>query len=325
MDALPDINPAYVIYGFAALAAALAVEAAYLLFARGRSYRDRVNRRLVALKANSDREQVLVQLRRERGLSGRGDFMLPIASLNRLILHSGLKVDLKKLILMLALLLGGSFVLLNMFLADPVRAGALSLAVGLVAPFLVLRSMRAKRQKAFGLQFPDAIDVIVRSLRAGHPVPVAIGMVAREMPDPVGTEFGMVADEITYGADLETAIRGLFFRVGQEDLPLFVTAVAIQGSTGGNLSEILSNLSRVTRERFKMRRKIRALSAEGRMSAIILSSLPVLVFGVLYFLSPDYYSADVWADPVTKPVFFGAVGWMMFGNLIMNKMVNFRI
>ena len=103
--------------------------------------------------------------------------------------------------------------------------------------------MRSRRQKAFGAQFPDALDIIVRSLRAGHPVPIAITMVAREMHDPIGSEFGIVADEITYGADLETAMRNLYFRIGQDDLPLFVTAVAIQSSTGGNLGEILENLS----------------------------------------------------------------------------------
>ena len=110
-------------------------------------------------------------------------------------------------------------------------------------PLLVLKFKRGRRQKAFGAQFPDALDIIVRSLRAGHPVPIAIAMVAREMADPIGTEFGIVADEITYGADLETGMRNLYFRIGQEDLPLFVTAVAIQSSTGGNLGEILQNLS----------------------------------------------------------------------------------
>ena len=103
--------------------------------------------------------------------------------------------------------------------------------------------MRKRRHGKFAAQFPDAMDIIVRSLRAGHPVPVAVGLVAQELPDPIGTEFGIAADEITYGADVETAMRNLYFRVGQEDLPLFVTAVSIQGSTGGNLSEILSNLS----------------------------------------------------------------------------------
>ena len=145
----------------------------------------------------------------------------------------------------------------------------------------MLRVLRGRRQKKFGAQFPDALDIIVRSLRAGHPVPIAITMVAREMPDPIGSEFGIVADEITYGADLETAMRNLYFRIGQDDLPLFVTAVAIQGSTGGNLGEILENLSGVIRQRFKMRRKIRALAAEGRASAMILSALPIVMFLVI--------------------------------------------
>ncbi len=149
-------------------------------------------------------------------------------------------------------------------------------------------------------------------------------MVGREMPDPVGTEFGMVSDEITYGADLETALRNLYFRVGQDDLPLFVTAVAIQGSTGGNLSEILGNLSAVIRQRFKMRRKIKALAAEGRFSAFILSGLPIAMFLVLQMMAPDFYG-QVWNVDMTKIVLGCAGGWMAMGNLIMFRLVNFRI
>src|SRR4029077_9546360 len=183
-------------------------------------------------------------------------------------------------------------------------------------PYFVLRVLRGRRQKKFSSQFPDALDIIVRSLRAGHPVPIAISMVGREMADPVGTEFGMVSDEITYGADLETALRNLYFRVGQEDLPLFVTAVAIQGSTGGNLSEILGNLSAVIRQRFKMRRKIKALAAEGRFSAFILSGLPIAMFLVLQVMAPDFYG-QVWKIEMTKIVLACAGGWMAMGNLIM--------
>ena len=139
----------------------------------------------------------------------------------------------------------------------------------------------------------------MRSLRAGHPVPIAINMVGREMTDPIGSEFGIVSDEITYGADLETAMRNLYFRIGSDDLPLFVTAVAIQGSTGGNLGEILENLSGVIRQRFKMRRKIRALAAEGRASAMILSALPIGMFLVIQFIAPDFY-ASVWHEDLTK-------------------------
>src|SRR5262245_63788587 len=123
-------------------------------------------------------------------------------------------------------------------------------------------------------------------------------MVAREMQDPIGSEFGIVVDEITYGADLETALRNLFFRIGTDDLPLFVTAVAIQRSTGGNLGEILENLSSVIRQRFKMRRKIRALAAEGRASALILSSLPIGMFAVIQFLVQNFYGS-VWQQDLT--------------------------
>src|SRR5271156_6050457 len=156
--------------------------------------------------------------------------------------------------------------------------------------------------------------MIVRSLRAGHPVPIAINMVAREMADPIGSEFGMVSDEITYGADLETAMRNLYGRLGSDDLPLFITAVGIQASTGGNLAEILENLSGVIRQRFKMRRKVRALAAEGRASALILSALPIGLFAVVLITSPEFY-ASVWHEHLTKMLLAGGGLWMLIGNL----------
>ena len=155
-------------------------------------------------------------------------------------------------------------------------------------------------------------------------MPIAINMVARELKDPIGSEFGIVTDEITYGADLETAMRNLYFRVGTDDLPLFVTAVAIQGSTGGNLGEILQNLSAVIRQRFKMRRKIRALAAEGRASALILSSLPIGMFLVVLWLVPSFYGG-VWDQDLTKIVLAIAACWMGIGNFIMYRLVNFKV
>jgi tight adherence protein B len=207
---------------------------------------------------------------------------------------------------------------------DLLQAFGATLFCCTLLPLLVLKFKRGRRQKKFGAQFPDALDIIVRSLRAGHPVPIAISMVAREMADPVGGEFGIVADEITFGADLETGMRSLYFRLGQDDLPLFVTAVAIQSSTGGNLGEILENLSGVIRQRFKMRRKIRALASEGRASAMILSSLPIVMFLVIQVVTPDFY-ASVWHENLTKICLAAAGGWMGIGNLIMFRMVNFRI
>ncbi|MDQ2953478.1 MAG: type II secretion system F family protein [Pseudomonadota bacterium] len=314
----------YVFYFLAAASAVLFVEGIYLLFYSSSSYRSRVNRRLVLMKGEPDRENILVQLRKERGLTGGGDFRLPIVSFNRLLLQSGMTAGFSKLAIIVGIGACGAFGVVMIVYGSIVLAGLAGLSCGLLLPLLVLRIMRSRRQKAFGMQFPDAIDIIMRSLRAGHPVPIAVTMVGREMPDPIGSEFGIVADEITYGADLETAMRNMYFRVGQEDLPLFVTAVSIQGSTGGNLSEILENLSSVTRQRFKMRRKIKALAAEGRASAMILSSLPIAMFAIIQFVAPEFYRS-VWHEDITKIALGAATVWMGIGNFIMYRMVNFRI
>jgi tight adherence protein B len=319
-----NFNPVYLIYLLIGISAAMFAEGIYLLFYDKASYRKNINRRLKVMDDKTDRASVLVQLRRERGLTSSGDFRLPLVSLNKLVLQSGLTIGLGRLILIIVAGMIAAFVatmVLNGRLLDAVIA---TLFCGLVLPFMVLRFLRGRRQKQFAAQFPDAIDIIVRSLRAGHPVPIAINMVARELPDPIGTEFGTVTDEVTYGADLESAMRNLYFRVGTDDLPLFVTAVAIQGSTGGNLGEILENLSAVIRQRFKMRRKIRALAAEGRASALILSSLPIGLFAVINFLVPSFYSS-VWNEDMTKIALALAGCWMGVGNFIMYRLVNFRI
>jgi tight adherence protein B len=319
-----DFDPIYLIWLFVALAAGLAVEAIYLMCFSAASYRSRINRRLMISKDRTDRESVLVELRRERGLTAGGNYRLSFVSFNRLILQSGLTLGLTRVVIIIAFTAVLVFAVTMVVRGSVVQAGLGALFSATALPYLVLRMLRSRRQKKFGAQFPDALDIIVRSLRAGHPVPIAITMVGREMTDPIGSEFGIVSDEITYGADLETAMRNLYGRIGSDDLPLFVTAVAIQGSTGGNLGEILENLSGVIRQRFKMRRKIRALAAEGRASAMILSALPIGMFLIIQFIAPDFYGA-VWHEDLTKILLTCASGWMLVGNFIMFKMVNFKI
>jgi tight adherence protein B len=319
-----DFDPIYLIYVLVAASAALFVEGIYLLFFSGGSYRKNVNRRLKLLKDQPGRENMLVQLRRERGLSRDGGYSIGLESFNRLVMQSGLTLGINKLLIIVVCAVVGSFVFGMVARGNLTDALLIALLLGVALPYFVLRFLRSRRQKRFAAQFPDALDMIVRSLRAGHPTPIALTMVAREMQDPVGSEFGIVVDEITYGADLETALRNLNVRVGQDDLPLFVTAVAIQGSTGGNLGEILQNLSSVIRMRFKMRRKIRALAAEGRASALILSSLPIAMFLIIQLVSPNFY-ASVWDIPLTKQALIAAGVWMGVGNLIMYRLVNFKI
>jgi tight adherence protein B len=319
-----EFDSIYLIYALVAASAALFAEGFYLLCFTGASYRNNVNRRLKLLKDQPDRENILVQLRKERGLTGSGNYSLSSINLNQLVLQSGLTFGIGRLAVFIAVGAVISFGVGVVVRGSVLQALLIALFCGLVLPYLVLRILRSRRQKAFGAQFADGLDMIVRSLRAGHPVPVAVGMVAREMKDPIGTEFGVVVDEITYGSDLETALRNLYFRVGQDDLPLFVTAVAIQGTTGGNLGEILENLSTVIRDRFKMRRKIRALASEGRASALILSSLPIGIFAAIHLVSPDFYSG-VWDVDITKKTLAIAGCWMAIGNFIMYRMVNFKI
>ncbi|CAA9364565.1 MAG: Flp pilus assembly protein TadB [uncultured Microvirga sp.] len=318
-----DIDPLHAFYACAALAAALAAEAIYLLFHNANAYRTRVNRRLDIAGRETDRERVLVQLRRERGLTAEGGYRLPLAALNRLIVQSGVKADPTRGALAVIGLGFSVFAAVFFWRDSALTAVAAGIAAAAVLPLAALAFLRKRRRGAFGAQFPEAIDIIVRSLRAGHPIPIAISMVGRELPDPVGTEFGIVADEISYGADLEGAMRGMMARTGQEDLPLFVTSVAIQASTGGNLGQILENLSKVIRERFKTRRKIRGLSAEGRVSAMILNAVPFTVFGLINLTAPDFYG-EAWDHPITPWFFAGALGWMFIGNLIMRRMINFR-
>lgn len=321
---IEQLDPSMLIALVAGAAVVLMVEASYLVFFGRRSYRESINRRLSLSKKEGDREKILIALRRERGLTNEGHYALPLIAFNKLVLQSGIHIGITKLLVIFAVIAAALAIGVFIFTGDmPATAGAGMFGLTLL-PFIVLRFKRARRQSAFGKLFPDAIDIIVRSLRAGHPVPIAISMVARELPDPVGTEFGIATDEVSYGNDLETAMRNLFCRVGQDDLPLFVTAISIQTTSGGNLGEILTNLSKVIRERYKMRRKIKALSAEGRFSALALSALPLIVMGAVQMSSPNFYG-DVWQYDTTKIVLGIAAVWMLIGNTVMMKMVNFRI
>jgi tight adherence protein B len=313
----------YLVYVLAAGSTILAIEAFYLSYAGRRTRRGVVNRRLTRLAEEAPAEKTLQGLLRERGLTNEGDFAFSAIFLNRLYTQSGITGN--PMAFALAFFGAGLVVALLMrtvFGFSTVAGLGAFLIVALLLPLLVLRRARNKRIGKFARQLPDALDMIVRSLRAGHPTTVAISLVAREMPDPIGTEFGIVSDEITFGLSLEQAVRKLSERVGFEGLHLLSVSLAIQAKTGGNLTEILSNLSTVLRERQKLRLKIRALSAEGRFSAYLISSFPFVMLGIFSVLMPSYYG-EVWDNPLITPIFSIAGAWVLLGNIIMFKMVNF--
>ena len=301
----------------------LAAEVLVLVYARLRSQHRSINSRLHMLAQIDDRQAALEELRRYRGLSAQGHQSLPFATLNRLITQSGIRLTPGQIamfaIIVAAVVGAAAHMLLRSW--PPVVLSVLNF--GVILPILLLRFLRSRRLRQFENQLPEAVDVMVRSLRAGHPEPVAVAMVGREMPDPIGSEFGMASDEMTYGRDLETAMVNLRERTGQGDLGFLLIAISIQSKTGGNLAEILSNLSRLMRERFKMRRKIHAISAEGRFSAIGLSIVPIVVVLALRVLSPSYYS-EVADHPIFMPVVYFTFGLWLTGILIMRRMVKFK-
>lgn len=306
------------------IAVFLFFETLFVGVARRRRERGEINSRLKVLAQKDDREAALIELRRRRGLTAEGHYRLPLHALNKLLLQSGVAASPRLLIAGMAVaafVLGIAAYRISYML--PVALGA-GTAGGIVLPVMVLLFRRARRLRKFEGQLPEAIDIMVRSLRAGHPVPVAVAMVGREMPDPIGTEFGMASDEMTYGLDLETAMSNMGVRSGQSDLAMLVVAVSIQSKTGGNLAEILSNLSRMVRERARMRRKIYALSSEGRVSAIALSLIPLVIYGIVMMTAPTYYT-DVRDDPLfMSAVYLGLSLWAM-GVMVMRRMVNFKV
>ncbi|MCB1456941.1 MAG: type II secretion system F family protein [Nitratireductor sp.] len=320
-----EIEPIHVFYISSVISAILFVEAGYMLFATNSDGRKRINRRMAASDASKvSQKQILVQLRKERGLDENGKMTMPLVWLNRLFVQAGITTGIPRAMGYWA---GGSAIatLAVMFLTRSVMITLVAIPViWLIAPLVYLRFRRNSKMNKFGKQLPEAIDLITRSLKAGHPVPVAISMVAREMPDPIGTEFGMVADEVTYGSDLVTGLMGMYERVGHGDLPLLVSAVSIQSTTGGNLREILESLSKVVRDRLKMKAKVKAISAEGRMSAIFLTAMPVILFIVLLLLMPDYYGG-IWQYSQTYYGFGFLLFWLTSGNLLIMKMVSFKV
>lgn len=312
------------VYILAAIGAVLAAEAAYLFFSESKGNRDRMNRRVRLSVGTDNRQDVLVSIRKERGIGADGGPLMALAWLSRLVVQSGLTLGLGRLALAAVASATACGIAAFVGFGDPVKAVAAFLFGGTLLPVFVLNWFCKRRRKRFADQLPEAIELIVRSLKAGHPVPVAIGLVGREMPDPVGTEFGIVGDEVTYGSDLVSALRRMQERVGQEDLPLFLTAVSIQSTSGGNLREILQGLSDVIRQRIKMRRKIKAISAEGRISAYVLTAMPVLLLTAIMIMSPDYYG-EVMHEEATMQGLIGAGVWLLMGNLVLRKMLNFRM
>ncbi|MEE9250141.1 MAG: type II secretion system F family protein [Alphaproteobacteria bacterium] len=325
----------YLVYGGVFLAALLLIEGLYYLFSDGRVGRDAVNRRMQMLEAGATTREVFETLRRKprEKVSFFGQYSDFIGNLDLLIQQTGMTLSVARLLAMMGTLSVGILLGIILFTRGGILSGnlvvtglilVLSIGLGVGGPIVFLRVKKAKRLKLFAEQLPDALDIMVRSLQAGHPVSAAMTLVTKEMPDPIGTEFGIAVDEMTYGLELREALANLGDRVDVEDYQYVVVSINIQHETGGNLAEVLHGLSTVIRARFRMFKKIKALSAEGRLSAKILAVLPI-GFAALTFSNKPHYYLNAADDPLFWPLVAVALGLQLMGIFIMYKLVNFRV
>ena len=327
-------DPVYLLYGAIFLGALLLAEGVFYLIIDSKDHKN-ANRRMNLIAAGADPSDVLATLLRKPASrwDAFGVFGGPLKWFDQLLTRSGVTISITRLVFLMVgltiLVFAGCLVALQSTeipkaIATYGVAVFLSLTIGFGLPLVVLIWMRNARLKKFAEQLPDTLDIMVRSLHAGHPVSAAMDLVTKEMPDPIGSEFGIAVDEMTYGLDLRTALENLGDRVGVEDFQYVVVSINIQHDTGGNLAEVLSNLSAVIRARFRMFKKIRALSGEGRVSAYVLTALPIIVLAVILVGSPRFYG-EVMNDPWFWPGFGIALGLLLLGVYMMYKMVNFRV
>jgi tight adherence protein B len=298
----------------------LAVHTLYRMVVRAQRDRATIKRRL-ASSVGARRESVDI-LRQERGLA---NFDHPkLAALNEFLVQTGLRISMAALGLWTASLWAAVALALSLFLSHLWVAASVGLVISALAVFLYLAIVRRRRIERFTAQLPDALNIIVRSLRIGHPFVSAIALASREMRDPIAAELAMTAEEVTFGQDVTTAVVNLHRRVGQDDLLFLVTAVSVQSQTGGNLAEVLARLATLMRQRSTLELKVKALSAEGRLSAWFLTAMPFILYGAIRLLSRDYFG-ELSGSPVLVPALvYGAIA-LLVSNIVIYRMVNFKI
>lgn len=305
----------YAIYVSVFLGALLAFEGLRALFSTKEDIHEARNRRMRMIAKGSTTEEVLKLLKNRPSGS-------ILDKVSRSLSQSGLPIRMRGLFAMMVL--GGVVVYLaaQRYVETP-QAVMLAFMIATLVPTMVISGARRRRLEKLTKQLPDALDVIARGLKVGHPLNVTIGNVAKEMPDPIGTEFGIVQDQVSYGDNIVDAFSDMAERLDLEDIRYLAVTVGIQHGTGGNLARVLQVLSQIIRDRAAMRKKIHAISAEGRISAFILSVLPFMIYGMINMTTPSFY-ADVSDDPVFYPIMGLILGLVVTQAFILFKMVNFK-
>jgi tight adherence protein B len=321
-----ELSAAPIIYVLIFVAVIVLVEGIYLTaFGKSISLNNRVSRRLALLEKNGNREQVLEQLRKEMSqhLTSKG---IPLYSI---LASKAQKANIAftppQLIGVMVLVTVFAYLGLTVGTAAPqaVRA-ALALGMGVGGVYFWVNSKAKKRMGLMEEQLPDAVELMVRSLRVGHPFSAAINIVAKEVADPLGTEFGVIADEAAYGRDISECLKQFAERMDNQDLRFLAVAVTIQQQSGGNLAEILHGLAKVVRARFKLFRRVKAITAEAKWSGMFLSFFPLGALAAILVIKPDYYD-EVSGTAAFIPACL-IVGVLLTINIIFMKiMVNIKV
>lgn len=315
-----------VIYILIFVAALALVQGAYLvLFGKSISMDGKVNRRLEMLDKGGNREQVLDQLRKEMTQHMKSQSIPIYSLLATKAQKANIAFSPTQIMMVMAVVSGAAFLMLTLFtqVAPPVRV-LISVLMGVGGVYLWISRKATQRMNLISEQLPDAVDLIVRSLRVGHPFSSAINIVAKEVPDPLGTEIGIVADETAYGRDMGETLKAMAERLDNQDLRFLAVAVTIQQSSGGNLAEILDGLAKVICARFRLFRRVNAITAEAKWSGNLLSGFPILALIGINLVQPNYFD-DVMESPMFIPACFVVAAFLVLNLIVMRALTNIKV
>ena len=320
------ISAAPVIYVLVFVAVMALVQGAYLLvFGKSISLDNKVNRRLALLEKGGQREQVLEQLRKEMTQHMKSQSIPLYSILATKAQKANIAFTPSQLILVM---LGASVVaFIGLTIGtevDPLVRVVVALGMGIGGVYVWISKRAAKRMSMLEEQLPEAVELMVRSLRVGHPFSSAVQIVAKEVADPLGTEMGMISDEAAYGRDMGETLKAMAERLDMQDLRFLAVAVTIQQQSGGNLAEILHGLAQVIRARFRLFRRVKAITAEAQWSGKLLSGFPILALIGINLLDPNYYD-EVIETPEFIPACLIVAAFLVANLIVMRALVNIKV
>jgi len=321
-----EISPTLIIYGAIFGGVLLLVEAIYLIvFGRSIQLGSRMNRRMEFLEKSASRTEALDKLRKEISQHSGGVSIPFYSLLAEKAARARIAFSPIALIGLMAVVATFVWVALSLMTeAAAALKGGLAVSMGIGGVWFWVSKKAKKRMDMIEEQLPDAIDLIVRGLRVGHPFIHALSAAAREIPDPLGSELGLIADEASYGRDMGEALLAFAERMDIQDLRFLAVAVTIQQTSGGNLAEILDGLGKVVRARFRLFRRVRAITAEAKWSGMFLSAFPIIAMILISVIKPDYYD-EVKETALFVPVALVVFAFLGINVMYMRKMVNIKV